>query len=173
MDRLKLWDNTIVVMIGDHGYHLGEHEWWNKVTVYELGARSPMIAWVPGAKGMGQPTNAIIEFLDIYPTLADYAGLKAPHQLAGCSLRPVFDDPGHPGKEAAFSQVNRGQAVGRSVRTKRWRYTEWGPRGKAGIELYDHDSDPGEYHNLADSPEHGPIRERHARLLEQGFPPVR
>ena len=101
MDRLKLWENTMVVLIGDHGYHLGEHEWWNKVTVYERGAGAPMIVWVPGANGMGKPTNALIEFVDIYPTLIDYAGLKAPHPLSGESLRPVMGNPRLPGKKAA------------------------------------------------------------------------
>jgi uncharacterized sulfatase len=170
MDRLGLWDNTMVVVIGDHGYHLGEHGWWNKVTVHELGARSPMMVWIPGAKGMGKPTAAIVEFIDLYPTLADYAGLKVPHKLTGTSLRAIIEDPAHPGKDAAFSQVNRGQAIGRSVRTKRWRYTEWGPRGKAGIELYDHDTDAGEYHNLADHPAHANTRQRLARLLKDAFP---
>jgi uncharacterized sulfatase len=170
MDRLKLWDNTMVVVIGDHGYHLGEHGWWNKVTVHELGARSPMMAWIPGAKGMGKPTDAIIEFIDLYPTLIDYAGFKAPHKLSGISLRPVFDDPAHPGKEAAFTQVNRGKIVGRSVRTKRWRYTEWGPDGKSGIELYDHESDLGEYHNLADQPEYAMPRKMLAKYLAEKFP---
>ena len=173
MDRLKLWDNTIVIVIGDHGYHLGEHGWWNKVTVHELGARSPMMVWIPGAKGMGKPTSAIIEFVDLYPTLIDYAGFKAPHRLSGTSLRPVLENPAHPGKEAAFSQVNRGPTVGRSVRTQRWRYTEWGPHGKAGIELYDHESDSGEYHNLADQPAHASVRKRMARLLQDGFPASR
>jgi len=173
MDRHKLWDNTIVVVIGDHGYHLGEHGWWNKVTVYEFGSRSPMIAWVPGAKGMGKPTRAIVEFVDLYPTLVDYAGLQAPHAFAGASLRPVFENPAHPGKEAAYSQVNRGQTVGRSVRTKRWRYTEWGPNGKAGIELYDHETDHGEYHNLADRPAHAATRKQLAKLLAGGFPTAR
>jgi iduronate 2-sulfatase len=98
LDRHKLWDNTIVVLIGDHGYHLGEHGWWNKVTVYELGARSPMIAWIPGAKGMGRPTEAIAEFVDLYPTLIDYARIEAPHQLAGMSLRPVFENPAESSK---------------------------------------------------------------------------
>jgi hypothetical protein len=84
-----------------------------------------------------------------------------------------LDDPAHPGKEAAFSQVNRGQAVGRSVRTKRWRYTEWGPDGEAGIELYDHDQDQGEYHNLANQPGHAATRKRMAELLQQGFPAAR
>jgi uncharacterized sulfatase len=169
MDRLKLWDNTIVILIGDHGYHLGEHRWWNKVTVYELGARSPMIAWVPDAAGMGKRTDAIVEFVDLYPTLIDYAGLEAPHALAGRSLRSVLDNPADPGKEAAFSQVNRGKAVGRSVRTKRWRYTEWGPDGKLGVELYDHESDGGEYYNLADDPGHAALRERLGGLLGRGF----
>jgi iduronate 2-sulfatase len=170
MDRLKLWDNTMVIVIGDHGYHLGEHGWWNKVTVYEIGARSPMMVWMPGAKGMGKPTTALIEFIDLYPTVIDYAGLKAPHKLSGTSLRPVFDDPAHPGKDAAFTQVNRGKTVGRSVRTQRWRYTEWGPDGKAGVELYDHESDHGEYHNLADHPAHTATRKRMAKLLPTGFP---
>lgn len=170
MDRLGLWDNTIVILIGDHGYHLGEHGWWNKVTVYELGARSPMMVWVPGAKGMGKPTDAMIELLDLYPTLADYAGLKPPHKLSGTSLRPVLENPAMSGKEAAFTQVNRGKAIGRSVRTKRWRYTEWGANGRDGIELYDHQADPGEYHNLAADPQHVPTRSHLVQLLKQGFP---
>jgi arylsulfatase A-like enzyme len=170
LDRLNLWENTMVILIGDHGYHLGEHDWWNKDTVYEVGVRSPMMAWVPGAKGMGKSTDAMIEFLDIYPTLADYAGLKPAHRLSGTSLREVFENPSQPGKPAAYSQVNRGQLVGRSVRTKRWRYTEWGPNGKAGRELYDHHNDPNEYHNLAESSEFADDRAQMVKLLRQGFP---
>ena len=170
MDRLKLWENTMVVLIGDHGYHLGEHEWWNKVTVYERGAGAPMIVWVPGANGMGKPTSALIEFVDIYPTLIDYAGLKAPHDLSGQSLRPVMDNPELPGKNAAYTQVNRGKSVGRSVRTARWRYTQWGPDGKDGIELYDHSNDSGEYHNLCGNPEHANTLNDLTKLLEKGLP---
>lgn len=169
MDRHNLWDNTIVIMIGDHGYHLGEHGWWNKVTVHEIGSRAPMIAWIPGAKGMGRPTRALTEFVDLYPTLVDYAGLKAPHAFCGHSLRPVFDAPDHPGKDAAFSQVYRGKIAGRSVRTQRWRYTEWGPQGRQGIELYDHESDQGEYYNLADHAAHAETRKHHAKLLAEQF----
>lgn len=172
LERNKLWDNTIVILIGDHGYHLGEHGWWNKVTVHELGARAPMIVWIPGAKGMGKPTAAITEFVDLYPTLADYAGLTPPQKLSGQSLRPVLEDPAQPGKEAAYTQVNRGP-VGRSVRTERWRYTEWGERGKAGIELYDHVEDPGEYHNLGEDPAHADTRHRLSVLLAKGFTPAR
>lgn len=170
MDRLKLWDNTIVILIGDHGYHLGEHEWWNKVTVYELGARAPMMVWVPGAKGLGKPTDALVEFVDFYPTLLDYAGLVAPHKLSGSSFRSIMDDPGLPGKDAAYTQVNRPGSTGLSVRTERWRYTEWGKDGKDGIELYDHASDNGEYHNLSDAREHAELRSKLSGLLEKGFP---
>jgi len=170
MDRLKLWDNTIVVLIGDHGYHLGDHEWWNKDTIYERGAGAPMMVWVPGAKGMGEPTKALTEFVDLYPTLADYAGLKAPHRLAGESLRPVLDNPKLKGKKAAYTQVNRGKMVGRSVRTERWRYTEWGAAGKDGIELYDHSKDSGEYYNLSGNPDQAAISKELSSLLKQGFP---
>lgn len=168
MDRLKLWDQTMVVLVGDHGYHLGEHDWWNKVTVFELGARAPMILWMPGAKGMGRETSALIEFVDLYPTLVDYAGLKAPHDLSGESLRPVLEDPDHPGKSAAFTQVNRG-GIGRSVRTDRWRYTEWGDRGGQGVELYDHRTDGGEYYNLANDPEHRATRDELQQTLRKHF----
>jgi iduronate 2-sulfatase len=169
MDRLKLWENTIVVLIGDHGYHLGEHDWWNKVTVYELGARTPLMVWVPGAKGMGKPSGALIELVDLYPTLADYAGLKAAHELSGTSFRNLMENPGLPGKPAAYTQVNRGKTIGRSVRTARWRYTEWGQDGKYGIELYDHTTDDGEYHNLSEKPEHAALRKELSHLLKKGF----
>ena len=168
MDRLELWDNTIVILMGDHGYHLGEHDWWNKVTIYESGARAPMIVWMPNAAGMGQATNAIMEFVDLYPTLVDYAGLEAPHALSGHSIRPILENPSLPGKAAAYTQVNRGNRVGRSVRNARWRYTEW-DNGKLGIELYDHNKDSGEYYNLSANPEYADICKVMKQLLDQGF----
>jgi arylsulfatase A-like enzyme len=169
LDRLELWENTIVILMGDHGYHLGEHDWWNKVTVFELCSRAPMMVWVPKAKGMGRDTRAIMEFIDLYPTLVDYAGLDAPHRLSGESLRPVLDNPALAGKPAAYTQVTRGDKMGRSVRTARWRYTEWGPNGELGIELYDHDQDPGEYHNLSGSPPNAELCGELKILLSKGF----
>lgn len=169
MDRLDLWNDTIVVLIGDHGYHLGEQDWWNKVTVFERCASAPMMVWVPGAKGMGQETHAIVEFLDFYPTLIDLAGLEPAHRLSGTSFRKVLDNPSIDGKKAAYTQVTRGQKMGRSVRTKRWRYTEWGIDGEAGVELYDHSRDPGEYYNLADQPELANVRKAMKAELDKGF----
>lgn len=171
MDRLNLWDNTIVVLLGDHGYHLGEHGWWNKVTVFEDGARAPMIVWAPEAAGMGQPTQSIMEFIDLYPTLIDYTGLEAPHTLSGKSLRPILDNPQAEVKKAGYTQVNRGEIIGRSVRTARWRYTEWGEDGKHGAELYDHSKDSGEYYNLAENPEYASIRQQMKQDLDKGFGP--
>ena len=169
LDDLELWVSTIVIVMGDHGYHLGEHDWWNKVTVFEDGARAPMMIWVPDALGMGQPTDSLVEFIDLYPTLTDYAGLKAPHHLSGMSLRPILDDPLSSVKEAAYTQVTRGpNAMGRSVRTPRWRYTEWA-HGKHGVELYDHLKDPGEYYNLGDNPEYTNVVSQMTELLGQGF----
>jgi arylsulfatase A-like enzyme len=171
LERLKLWESTIIVFMGDHGYHLGEHGWWNKVTVYELCARPPLIVWTPGAKGMGKTARGLVEFIDVYPTLADLCGLNPPAGLEGTSFRPLLDDPSRPGKPAAFTQVIRGQASGRSVRTDRWRYTEW-DGGKKGAELYDHNNDPGELHNVAADPTYaGDLVELKA-LLRAGHPPT-
>ncbi len=169
LDQLELWDSTIVIIMGDHGYHLGEHDWWNKVTVFEDGARAPMLIWVPDALGMGKPTDSLMEFIDLYPTLVDYAGLAPPHKLSGLSLRPVLEDPNASVKEAAYTQVTRGPKVmGRSVRTPRWRYTEWG-EGKHGVELYDHSKDSGEYYNLSANPEYAHVVSKMKQLLQGGL----
>ncbi len=149
LGRRKMWKNTIVVLMSDHGYHLGEHDWWNKVTLFEMCARVPLIVWVPGMKGMGKSSKGIVECVDLYPTLADLCGLKPPKGLAGTSFRPLLNDPTKLGKKAAYTQVSHGKFMGRSVRTERWRYTEWDNAKKTEIELYDHTNDELEYHNLA------------------------
>jgi iduronate 2-sulfatase len=107
-----------------------------------------LIIAAPGLK-KGATASGIVELLDLYPTLIEFAGLAAPHKLEGASLKPLLQNPKAKGKEAAFTVVNRpGNRLGRTVRTDRWRYTEW-EGGASGVELYDHQRDPGEYHNLA------------------------
>jgi uncharacterized sulfatase len=173
LDRLHLWDSTIVVLLGDHGYHLGEHNHWNKVTVFELGARAPLMLWMPGMDSMGQETDSIVEFLDLYPTLADLCGLKAPLELSGKSLRPVLENPSNPWKNVAYTQVARdGIHMGYSIRTDRWRLIQWGATGEGGYELYDHSRDGGEYYNLADHPEYRRIKKQLVGLLDAGFPGI-
>ena len=150
LDRNNLWDNTIVVFIGDHGYHLGERGWWNKDTLFELSARAPLMIAAPRMKGNGKTSHGLTEFVDLYPTIVDLAGLQAPHRLAGVSVKTRLQNPTSAGKPAAFTVVqrNNGATSGRAVRTDRWRYVEW-DEGRSGVELYDHTNDPGEYRNLA------------------------
>lgn len=170
MDRLQLWDETIVVLLGDHGYHLGEHGWWNKVTVFELGARTPLIMWVPGIEGMGRETEAAVELLDLYPTLIEYCGLDAPHELSGKSLRTVLEKPAQTWEKPAYTQVTRAEVgMGYSVCQGEHRYTQWGKKGEGGHELYNHAQDPEGYYNLAENPEYAEKREHLSRLLKQGF----
>jgi uncharacterized sulfatase len=123
LDRLGLWDNTIVIFVGDHGYHLGERGWWNKNTLFELSARAPMLVWAPPMKAPGQSSTRLVEFVDIYPTLTQLCRLPAPKNLEGLSFVPLLDDPKKPWKSAAFTQVQRGKIAGRTVRTERFRYT--------------------------------------------------
>ncbi len=147
LDRLKLRDNTVVVFWSDHGYHLGEHGLWMKQSCFEESARVPMIIAAPG-KAAGQSCVRTVELIDLYPTLTDLAGIAAPKNLEGASLRPLLENPKAEWKRPAFSQVQRGAFPGHSVRTERWRYTEW-DGGRQGAELYDHEADPQELKNLA------------------------
>ncbi len=160
LDRLDLADETIVVFWSDHGYHLGEHNGvWQKRTLFEQSARTPLIIRAPGKSGNGQASRRIVEFVDVYPTLTSLAGIDAPENLAGRDLSPLLDDPIAAWAGLAVTQVLRPAddrlataVMGRSIRTDRWRYTEWAA-GEAGVELYDHHSDPLEFHNLASEPD--------------------
>jgi uncharacterized sulfatase len=169
LDRLGLASTTIVVFLGDHGFHLGEHGLWAKRTLFEESARAPLMIAMPATRpGV---TSRIVEFVDVYPTLADLAGLTPPANLAGKSLRPLMQNPTRAWTEVAFTEAPRLQFPGHSVRTARWRYTEW-DYGKQGAELYDHDRDPHEFRNLAKDPKYvREIADLRARLRAHWPPP--
>jgi iduronate 2-sulfatase len=151
LDRLGLAENTIVVFTSDHGYHLGDHGLWQKVSLFERSARVPLLVAVPGTRGAGRSTAALAELLDLYPTLAAQAGLRAPDYLDGTDLSPVFADPGAPGpRTQAVTEIRRPDRTGGAVRTARWRYIRWST-GEA--QLFDMVGDPGETRNLAGRPE--------------------
>lgn len=149
MDRLDLWKNTIVVFWSDHGYLLSEHGGqWMKQSLFEQSARVPMIIVAPDQKSRGIASPRTVELVDLYPTLADLAGLTPPDDLEGTSLKMLLDDPEAPWERPAFTEVTRPNRKGVSVRTERWRYNLW-DGGASGSELYDHENDPGEFTNLA------------------------
>jgi iduronate 2-sulfatase len=151
LERLDLARDTYVVLTSDHGFLLGEHGQWMKWSLFEPAARVPLIVAGPGiAPGVSPRT---VELLDLYPTLAGLCGLAAPAHLEGASLAPLLAEPGRAWERPAFTQLVRLDFHGWSVRTERWRYTEW-DGGAVGRELYDHASDPGEHVNLAEDPEH-------------------
>ena len=159
LKRLDLYNNTVIVLWSDHGFHLGEHNLWCKITNFELDTRVPLIISIPGQERRGSSTGAIVELVDVYPTLADICGLGIPEGLAGRSLRPLIEDPRADWDKPAVSQFPRPgyykgepEFMGYSMRTDRYRYTKW-IRIKTGEafarELYDHDADPYEGKNLA------------------------
>ncbi|GAB4134484.1 MAG: sulfatase [Thermogutta sp.] len=168
LDRLGLADDTVIVMTSDHGYHMHEHGLWQKRSLFEESARVPLIVAVPGMKDAGKATAGIVEMVDIYPTLVDLCGLAMPPHLDGTSMRPLLENPDHPGKPFAVTQVTRGAGKnvfhGYSVRTARWRYTEW-DGGARGVELYDHDNDPAEMHNLGGDPRYADVRAELKKLI--------
>jgi uncharacterized sulfatase len=164
LEELKLTDQTIVIFLSDHGYHLGEHGLWQKMSLFENSARVPLIIHDPRAKANGHACSQMVELVDLHATLADLCGLGAP-KTDGKSLKPFLDDPRQAWDRPAFTQVSRGTPtttgattpkgaswfMGRSIRTDRHRYTEWDD-GKKGVQLYDYETDPGELKNLAADP---------------------
>lgn len=160
LDKHHLWDKTLVIFVGDHGYHTGERQWWNKNTLFERSCRAPLIIAAPGMKG-AQVSRSLVEFVDLYPTVADICGLTVPHAAAGASLRPVLATPDASVKDSACTLVSRGPKLhAQSVRTERWRFTRW---SDGQTELYDHAQDPEELHNVA-SHHAGVVNELTARL---------
>ena len=159
LDTNGLADNTVIVFTSDHGYHTGEHGLLQKQSLFEESARVPLIVVVPGISRPGAVAAAPVSQVDLYPTLAALCGVQAPETLQGQSLAPLLADPHKQGRGWALSQVGRrgGKTkpsfFGYSLRTPRWRYTEW-DEGRQGRELYDHESDPKELVNLADSADH-------------------
>jgi len=154
LDQSGFAENTIIVLWGDHGWHLGDHGMWCKHTNYEQAARIPLIVCAPGVAKKGVKTGALAETVAIYPTLCDLAGLPVPAGLDGASLAAALKNPAATTKEAVFHTYPRGQLMGRAVRTARYRLVEWKrigePADEAVLELYDYQADPDETKNLAD-----------------------
>lgn len=154
LDRLDLSDNTIVVLWGDHGWNLGEHTLWCKHCHFKTSLRSTLVVRVPGLKG-GAKTDGLAEFVDIYPSLCELAGLRQPEHLEGRSFVPLLKEPGRAWKEAIYSRYNEGE----SVRTDRYCYTEWAKGNAPAYSqmLYDETLDPEENVNIAERPENAEI----------------
>jgi arylsulfatase A-like enzyme len=172
LDRNGFRDNTIVILWGDHGWQLGEHGLWCKHSNFEIAARAPLILSAPKQPKRGTKTNALVEFVDVYPTLVELAGLAKPDGLEGASLVPLMENPDRTWKSAAFSQYPRaGGIMGHSMRTDRYRFTAWGKPGEepSALELYDHQNDPSETENLAKRPDHFALVEKLRAQLKAGW----
>lgn len=191
LDRLGLADNTIIVFTSDHGYHMGEHGLWQKMSLFEESARVPLLIVAPGVSAKGAAVKSPVSHVDLFPTLAELCGVKTPSNIQGQSLVPMLRDPTVVGRGWAITQVMRGggparasvttnvgsngpRFFGYTLRTPRWRYTEW-DEGRKGRELYDHDTDSRELTNLADKPEHAKTVEELSQQLRAAakttFPP--
>ncbi|MBZ4192447.1 sulfatase [Niabella beijingensis] len=178
LDRLGLRQQTIIVLWGDHGYHLGEQELWCKSTNFELDDRIPMIISAPPVNAKGAVTNAIVEAVDLYPTLTDLCGIRPSPTLSGKSLVPLLKDPERKWNQKAYSQFCRPYKaigsghpthMGYTVRDEDWRYTVW-YRLKDDViesrELYDMQKDPVETINLAGQAGYKKVEDKLGRLLE-------
>jgi iduronate 2-sulfatase len=157
LDRLKLAQNTIIVLWGDHGWHLGDHGMWCKHTNYEHATHIPLLVSAPGVKA-GARTQAFAETVDLYPTLCELAGVTAPTGLDGRSFASTLRDPAAPTKDHTIhvyprSAPGKGPVIGRAIRTNRYRLVEWKTPGAAAdsaeLELYDYEADPLETKNVA------------------------
>ena len=156
MDALKangLEDNTIVIFTSDHGYHLGEHDFWAKVSLLDESSGVPLIISVPGKKPA--VCNSFVELLDLFPTTATLCGLPVPDRIQGLDISKTLDDPKHEVRDAAFSVAP--MRKGFLLREKKYSFIQYGEDAAKGIELYDVENDPKQYTNLAVKPEHAAL----------------
>lgn len=179
--ELKLDDNTIIVLWGDHGWKLGEHNSWCKMTNFEIDARVPLIFSTPQLKEKSVISTRLVEFVDVYPTLCELAGIPIPKTLDGLSALPLFENPTREWKKAAFTQFLREgiwlapdgvEYMGYSIRTENHRYTEWinwETKKFAARELYDHINDPNENINIAKNKESAEITKDLSEKLKLGW----
>lgn len=161
LDETGLSKNTIVVFTSDHGYHMGEHDYYQKTTLFENATHVPLVIAGPGVTAAGKTAKSLAEMVDFYPTLAELSGLKPPKYVSGISLVPALKDASATPRTSAYTQYDSGY----SIRTDRYRYTEWGDSGEYGAELYDHKSDPAEMMNLTKSSDHQETISELAALL--------
>jgi iduronate 2-sulfatase len=161
LDATGLTEKTIIIFTSDHGYHLGEHDFWAKVSLHEESAAVPLIISVPGKKPAR--SDSLAELLDLYPTLSNLCGLEVPERLQGKDLSPVLDDPKYKVRDAAFcvSPMQKGFLL----REDRWAYMQYGEDAAKGIELFDMDKDPKQYKSLAEDPAHAATVERFKKQM--------
>lgn len=179
LEKLKLADRTIVVFISDHGYHLGEHGLWQKMSVFENSARVPLLIYDPRSQGNGKKCERTVELVDLHRTLAELCGIEPAKAAEGKSLKTLLSDPAAAWDKPAMTQVSRGTPtatgdklpkkqewfMGYSIRNERYRYTEWDD-GKKGTQLYDYQTDPTEAKNLAEDPAAADVVKQMRTLLQ-------
>jgi iduronate 2-sulfatase len=171
LDRMKMREKTIVVFTSDHGWHLGEHTRWQKRSLLEESARVPLIVVDPRTRVSGRSSMALVESVDLYPTLCELSGLPAPAHLEGQSFAPLLRTPKRRWKRAAFTQFRTDGAWGTGVRAPNWHYIEWRtPDGKTvEEELYDSRRDPRQFRNVFADPAYAKQREQGRVLLAEGW----
>jgi uncharacterized sulfatase len=169
IDRAGVADRTVIVFWSDHGWHLGEHHRWHKRSLFEESARVPLIVSAPGRRARGRASQALVELIDLYPSVVDLCGYEPPPHVEGQSLAPLLDNPDRAWKTAAFTQVSApNDIVGRAVTNGRYRYIRWtGPHPDE--ELYDHRTDPREHRNLAREKAHASLVQRMRATLDAGW----
>jgi iduronate 2-sulfatase len=150
LEKANLYDRTIIVFTSDHGYHLGEHDFWAKVSLHEESAGVPLIICVPGKKPA--VCNSLVELLDLYPTTAKLCGLSVPDRLQGKDISKMLDDPSHEVRDAAFSVAP--MRKGFLLREQKYAFIQYGEAALDGIELFDMESDPKQFTNLVERPTH-------------------
>jgi iduronate 2-sulfatase len=164
-----LENNTIVIFTSDHGYHLGEHDFWAKVSVHEESAAVPLIISVPGRKPA--VCRSLVELLDLYPTTSSLCGLEVPARLQGMDLTPLFDNPGHQVRDSVLCVNGADNAF--LLREEKWTCIQYGETASKGIELFDMEKDPGQFTNLAGTPGYEPVVEEFKTKLAAKLKQVR